>query len=111
MFAVPRVFEKFAARVNEALAKSPAKKRLFELVVAAGGRAARREAGLADRLVLGLRRERGAGPVLPRPGGRMRIAVLGGAPLDTAIPWLFPRRRPPGLQGDGLDHDAPVVRV
>ncbi len=51
MFAVPRVFEKFAARVNEALAKSPAKKRLFELVVAAGGRAARREAGLADRLV------------------------------------------------------------
>src|SRR5882762_9516382 len=35
MFAVPRVFEKFAARVNEALAKSPAKKRLFELVVAA----------------------------------------------------------------------------
>src|SRR5204863_1180746 len=35
MFAVPRVFEKFAARVNEALAQSPAKKRLFELVVAA----------------------------------------------------------------------------
>src|SRR5437667_6666120 len=45
MFAVPRVFEKFAARLNEALAKSPAKKRFFDLVVAAGGRAERREAG------------------------------------------------------------------
>src|SRR6266705_5329597 len=31
MFAVPRVFEKFAARLDEALAKSPAKKRLFDL--------------------------------------------------------------------------------
>src|SRR5256885_8398945 len=45
MFAVPRVFEKFAARVNEALAKSPVKKRLFDLVVAAGGRAPARAAG------------------------------------------------------------------
>src|SRR6266704_3372625 len=68
MFAVPRVFEKFAARLNEALAKSPAKKRLFELVVAAGGRAARREAGLADRIVLALARGRVAGPVLARLG-------------------------------------------
>src|SRR5260370_4324301 len=44
MFAVPRVFEKFAARLDEALAKSPAKKRLFDLVVAAarGGEPPRR---------------------------------------------------------------------
>src|SRR5439155_233471 len=68
MFAVPRVFEKFAARLNEALAKSPAKKRFFDLVVAAGGRALRREAGLADRIVLALLRDRVAGPVLARLG-------------------------------------------
>src|SRR5207247_202607 len=89
MFAVPRVFEKFAARLNEALAKSPAKKRFFDLVVAAGGRALRREAGLADRIVLALLRDRVAGPVLARLGGRMRFAVLGGAPLDPAIAWVF----------------------
>src|SRR5260221_9897117 len=35
MFAVPRVFEKFAGRLNEALAKSPAKRLLFQLVAAA----------------------------------------------------------------------------
>src|SRR5229473_2010439 len=111
MFAVPRVFEKFAARVNEALAKSPAKRRLFELVVAAGGRAGRREAGLADRLVLALLRERVAAPVLARMGGRMRFAVLGGAPLDPAIAWLFLGLGLPVLQGYGMTEASPVISV
>ncbi len=111
MFAVPRVFEKFAARVNEALAKSPAKKRLFDLVVAAGGRAERREAGLADRIVLALLRDRVAGPVLARLGGRMRFAVLGGAPLDPAIAWLFLGLGLPVLQGYGMTEASPVISV
>src|SRR5712692_6964338 len=111
MFAVPRVFEKFAARVNEALAKSPAKKRLFELVVAAGGRAARREAGLLDRIVLALARGRVAGPVLARLGGRMRLAVLGGAPLDSSIAWLFLGLGLPVLQGYGMTEASPVISV
>jgi len=111
MFAVPRVFEKFAARLNEALAKSPAKKLLFDLVVAAGGRVARREAGLADRIVLALLRERVAGPVLARLGGRMRFAVLGGAPLDPAIAWLFLGLGMPVLQGYGMTEASPVISV
>ncbi len=111
MFAVPRVFEKFAARVNEALAKSPAKKRLFELVVAAGGRAGRRKAGLADRIVLALLRKRVAAPVLARMGGRMRFAVLGGAPLDPAIAWLFLGLGLPVLQGYGMTEASPVISV
>src|SRR6267143_1525277 len=111
MFAVPRVFEKFAARVNEALAKSPAKKRLFDLVVAAGGRAARREAGLADRIVLALARDRVAGPVLARLGGRRRFAVLGGAPLDTALAWMFLGLGLPVLQGYGMTEASPVISV
>src|SRR5713226_6581504 len=111
MFAVPRVFEKFAARVDEALAKSPAKKRLFDLVVAAGGRAGRREAGLLDRIVLALLRERVAAPVLARMGGRMRFAVLGGAPLDPAIAWLFLGLGLPVLQGYGMTEASPVISV
>ncbi|HKB74347.1 MAG TPA: long-chain fatty acid--CoA ligase [Burkholderiales bacterium] len=111
MFAVPRVFEKFAARLDEALAKSPAKKRLFDLVVAAGGRAERREAGLADRVVLALLRSRVAGPVLARLGGRMRFAVLGGAPLDPAIAWLFVGLGLPVLQGYGMTEASPVISV
>ena len=111
MFAVPRVFEKFAARLNEALAKSSAKKRFFDLVVAAGGRAERSEAGLADRIVLALLRERVAGPVLARLGGRMRFAVLGGAPLDPAIAWLFLGLGLPVLQGYGMTEASPVISV
>ncbi len=111
MFAVPRVFEKFAARLNEALARSPAKKRLFDLVVAAGGRAERREAGLLDRIFLALLRERVAGPVLARLGGRMRFAVLGGAPLDPAIAWLFLGLGMPVLQGYGMTEASPVISV
>jgi len=60
---VPRVFEKFAGRLNEALAKSPAKRRLFELVVAAGARRAPRS-GPHGSIVLALARGRVAGPVL-----------------------------------------------
>ncbi len=111
MFAVPRVFEKFAARVDEALAESPAKKRLFDLVVAAGGRAERREAGLADRVVLALLHDRVARPVLARLGGRMRFAVLGGAPLDPAIAWLFLGLGLPVLQGYGMTEASPVISV
>jgi len=111
MFAVPRVFEKFAARVNEALARSPTKKRLFDRVVAAGGRAQRREAGLVDRMVLALLRDRVAGPVRARLGGRMRFAVLGGAPLDPAIAWLFLGLGLPVLQGYGMTEASPVISV
>jgi len=111
MFAVPRVFEKFASRVNDALAKSPTKKWLFDLVVAAGGRAQRSEAGVADRIVLALLRERVAGPLLARLGGRMRFAVLGGAPLDPAIAWLFLGLGLPVLQGYGMTEASPVISV
>jgi len=111
MFAVPRVFEKFAARVNEVLAKSPLKKRLFDLVVAAGSRAARGEAGLLDKVALALLRNRVAGPVLGRLGGRMRLAVLGGAPLDPSIAWLFVGLGLPVLQGYGMTEASPVISV
>src|SRR3989454_4848783 len=80
MFAVPRVFEKFAARLNEALAKSPAKKRLFDLVVAAGGGGARPGAGRPGGVGFGVppgpRARPGAGGVGGRRGGR---GVGGGA--------------------------------
>jgi long-chain acyl-CoA synthetase len=111
VFAVPRVFERFASRVNEALASSPVKKRLFDLVVAAGGRAVRDEAGLLDRIVLALLRGSVARPVLARLGGRMRFAVLGGAPLDPAIAWLFLGLGLPVLQGYGMTEASPVISV
>jgi len=111
MFAVPRVFEKFATKIGEALAKSPAKKRVFDLVVAAGGRVARGKAGILDRVVLTLLRRAVAGPVLARMGGKLRLAVLGGAPLDPSIAWLFIGLGLPVLQGYGMTEASPVISV
>ena len=111
MFAVPRVFEKFAAKLSEVLAQSPGKKRLFDLVVAAGGRALRGEAGLLDRVLLAFLRDAVTRPVLARMGGRLRLAVLGGAPLDPSIAWLFIGVGLPVLQGYGMTEASPVISV
>jgi long-chain acyl-CoA synthetase len=111
VFAVPRVFERFASRINEALSKSRAKRFLFDSVVAAGGRAAGGKAGIVDRILLGLLRQRVAGPVLEKFGGRLRLAVLGGAPLDPAIARLFLGLGLPVLQGYGMTEASPVISV
>jgi long-chain acyl-CoA synthetase len=111
MFAVPRVFEKFAAKLSEVLAESPGKKRVFDLVIAAGGRALRGEAGLLDWVLLAFLRGAVARPVLARMGGRLRLAVLGGAPLDPSIAWLFMALGLPVLQGYGMTEASPVISV
>ena len=111
VFAVPRVFERFASRINETLAKSPTKKVLFDSVVAAGARAAGGEAGIIDTILLALLRKRVAGPVLEKFGGRLRLAVLGGAPLDPAIARLFLGLGLPVLQGYGMTEASPVISV
>lgn len=111
IFAVPRVFERFASRIDETLSASPLKKRLFEHVVAAGVRAAGAKAGIVDRILLALFRKRIAGPVLEKLGGRLRLAVLGGAPLDPAIARLFLGLGLPVLQGYGMTEASPVISV
>src|SRR3989442_6662674 len=86
VFAVPRVFERFASRVNETLAKSRGKKRLFDFVVAAGGRALPGEAGRLVPVALARPPGRVAPPAGARPGGGMRIAGrLGGQPHAPSV--------------------------
>ncbi|HEY7903449.1 MAG TPA: AMP-dependent synthetase/ligase [Casimicrobiaceae bacterium] len=111
MFAVPRIFEKFHAKVQEALAKSPAKRWLFDACTARGYRVARGRATLLDRLVVPLLRTLVAKPVLARLGGRMRLAVVGGAAFDPAIATAFIGLGLPVLQGYGMTEASPVISV
>ena len=111
VFAVPRVFERFASKINETLSRSRTKKYLFDTVVMAGVRAAGGDAGIVDRILLALLRKRVAGPVLEKFGGRLRLAVLGGAPLDPAIARLFLGLGLPVLQGYGMTEASPVISV
>jgi long-chain acyl-CoA synthetase len=111
MFAVPRIFEKFYARVDEALAKSPAKRWLFRQCAARGWRVESKSAGWIDTLATPVLRAFIAKPVLARLGGRMRLTVVGGAALDPEIAHTFIGLGLPLLQGYGMTEASPVISV
>jgi len=111
IFAVPRIFDRFRARIEMSLARSPAKRRLFDTCVERGFRVATGRGSVVDRmLVPGLRRLVGK-PVLAGLGGRLRIAVIGGAALDPALARTFIGLGLSMLQGYGMTEASPVISV
>jgi long-chain acyl-CoA synthetase len=111
MFAVPRIFERFSARIEQSLAEAPFKRKLFAACVARGYRVATGTAGLADRLLTPILRRVVATPVLARLGGRMRLTVVGGAALDPNLARTFIGLGLPMLQGYGMTESSPVISV
>jgi long-chain acyl-CoA synthetase len=111
MFGVPRIFEKFYARLDQALAASPLKRWLFKQCVARGWRVESRHAGWLDRQATPLLRALVAKPVLARLGGRMRLAIVGGAALDPQIAHTFIGLGLTMLQGYGMTEASPVISV
>ena len=117
MTGVPRVYEKFHARVHEAVAGAPAiRRRLFHWAVGLGLRRAQAELaggsvslptrvlhGLAERLVLSKIRE--------RLGGRLRFVVSGSAPLSASIAEFFFAIGIPVVEGYGLTETSPALTV
>jgi long-chain acyl-CoA synthetase len=117
MSAVPRVFEKLHARVLEKGAQTTGlRRKIFDwsmalaerrgALVAAGGNlpwVLRPAAAFADRQVYARIRE--------NIGGRLRWAVSGSAPLNTAIARFFFGIGLPILEGYGLTETAPVLTV
>jgi long-chain acyl-CoA synthetase len=111
MFAVPRIFEKFQSRIDESLVSSPLKRRLFDECVARGWRSARGKGRMLDHMLTPLLRKVVAAPVLSRLGGRMRLAVVGGAALDPRIAHTFIGLGLAMLQGYGMTEASPVISV
>lgn len=116
LVAVPRVFERVHQRINSRLAAGPRwKRRLFELAVSIGWRRFQHRQGreswapglllwpLLDRLV--------GRPVRQALGGRVRLAISGGAPLNPQIAHDFIALGVTILQGYGLTETSPVVAV
>ncbi|ROR29841.1 AMP-dependent synthetase/ligase [Inmirania thermothiophila] len=116
LISVPRIYERVHARIEAGLAERPASARaLFRAAVAVGWRRFLRRQGrapwtpallawpLLERLV--------AAKVMARLGGRVRIAVSGGAPLPPAVARLFIGLGLPLLQGYGLTEASPVISV
>ena len=111
MFAVPRIFERFRARLAQMLAGSPPRRWLFDQCVARGYRVAQGTASPLDRMLAPPLRAMVAAPVLARLGGRLRLAVVGGAALDPELSRTFIGLGLTLLQGYGMTEAAPVVSV
>jgi long-chain acyl-CoA synthetase len=114
IIAVPRVFERVHHRILDQLSSRPAPVQwLFRLAVAAGWHAFLREQGRGGwhplLLLWPFLRRKVAAQVLAKLGGRLRIAVSGGAALPGGVAHTFIGLGLPLLQGYGLTETSPVI--
>jgi long-chain acyl-CoA synthetase len=114
LIAVPRIFEKVHGRIQEKLAgESAIARRIFLATVAIGWTRFEHEQGRAPwrpwLLLWPLLEKLVAAKVQARLGGRLRLAVSGGAPIAPEIARFFIGLGVPLLQGYGLTETGPVV--
>ncbi len=116
LIAVPRVFERVYQRLHDQLEKkSPVARWLFKLAIRVGWARFERQQGRAGwaptQLAWPLLRRLVAEKVTARLGGRLRIAVSGGAPLSPDVARQFIGLGIPLVQGYGLTETSPVISV
>ncbi len=118
LVAVPRIYERIYARLQQQLAERGALTRvLVRWTQEFGWRQfqASQHRGTAPgrwaRLWLSLLQYLVARPLLARFGGRLRLAVSGGAPMSVTLSRCLVSLGLPLLQGYGLTEAAPVVSV
>lgn len=116
LISVPRIYERAYGRVHEtARNKGKLAEKLLAAAVATGWRRSEVAQGRApsptmlQRLAWPLLHRLVGRKVLARFGGRIRVAVSGGAPLHEKVARLFIGLGLPLLQGYGLTESAPVV--
>jgi long-chain acyl-CoA synthetase len=118
LVSVPRIYERFYAQLQERLATGGALRRaLFEKAVALGwrrfcvaqGLPVEGRAGLFDALLWPLLDQLVGAQVRASLGGRLRVAVSGGAALSQEIAKVFLALGVPIVQGYGMTETSPVV--
>ncbi|RMD79769.1 MAG: long-chain fatty acid--CoA ligase, partial [Gammaproteobacteria bacterium] len=115
LIAVPRIFERVRRRLEEGLGERSLRRRLLDWAVATGWARFEHAQGRAPwgpRLLAAPLLDALAGrPFRARFGGRLRVAICGGAPLRLPEARLFIGLGIPLLQGYGLTEASPVVSV
>jgi len=117
LVSVPRIYERIYALIMQHRASAGwIERTLLDLTIAVGGRRfdARQRHGapsLPDRLAWPLLKRLVAHKVLAQLGGRLRVAVSGGAPIAEPVIGLFLALGLDVLQGYGMTETSPVVSV
>lgn len=116
IISVPRIFERVYNKIQAGLAeKSPIARGLFKLATEIGWarfQYQQRSTGWHPRLLLWpLLNKLVAAKVMAKLGGRLGLAVVGGAPLPDGVGKLFIGLGLPMIQGYGLTETSPVISV
>jgi long-chain acyl-CoA synthetase len=118
LISVPRIYERIYSKLTEILSKSALKAKLFAWAQNVGWRGFCRAqrlpfkpgaASFLDPVLWPLLQKVFAQPLLAQFGGRVRVAVSGGAPLSPEIAHCFLGLGLPLLQGYGMTETSPVV--
>ncbi len=114
LISVPRIYERVYARVQEQLAtKSALARLLFEQAVQIGWERFLTQQGRAawtpKLLLWPLLNQLVARKVLSKLGGRLRVAIAGGAALAPHIAKTFIGLGLPLIQGYGLTETSPII--
>lgn len=119
IISVPRVYERIYARVQNTLAKASAAVRyLFDWAVEVGWRdfckknrmpVERSGRAWLDGFVRGFLMRKVASTLLSQFGGRLRIAISGGAALNPKIARTFCGLGLPIIQGYGMTETSPII--
>jgi long-chain acyl-CoA synthetase len=116
LISVPRIYERIYSRIFRQLQEGPASRRwLFELAVATGWHQFEHHQGRQPwhpRLLLHPLLQRLVARKLQQQlGGRLRLAISGGAALPPEIARIFIALGITLLQGYGLTETSPVISV
>jgi long-chain acyl-CoA synthetase len=110
MAMVPRMLEVLRSRIQAQVARQPAWRRwLFELAMTVGQRRAEGRMTLLDRLADPLLERLVRKKVRARFGGRLRVAMSGGARLEPEVGRFFLGLGLEMLQGYGQTEAGPVI--
>ncbi len=109
LIAVPRIFERIHARMQENLPPDSLKRRLFERAVDIGWKRFRHQASFSERLLWPLFRLLVANKLKHRLGGRLRLIVVGGAAFAPEHARVFVGLGLPIIQGYGMTESGPVI--
>lgn len=116
MVTVPRIFERIQSGLRNKLEKGPAYVRhMFELAVKVGYSRFEYEQGRGEwspqHLLWPVLKKTVADKLQARLGGRLRLAVAGGAALSADSAHTFIALGVPIIQGYGLTETSPVISV